>query len=145
MRPDRPPRCDRPSATAARPPERCLRPPRNCRACDTRCRTTGLVPRRTPPSLDRGQPTRHRQQPPSNPSTNGMRRAVEFTWIEVTGDAVLLTQQCVDAPTTRLPELLAQGAHVVKGKAAPVRAFGPNHEHIRLVPAVNTFGVCAVH
>ena len=41
-----------------------------------------------------------------------------------TGDAILLTQQCVDALVSRPPGLIDRGLHVLKGKAAPVQVFG---------------------
>jgi class 3 adenylate cyclase len=43
---------------------------------------------------------------------------------KTTGDAILVTHQTVDALTARIPELTDRGAHVLKGKSAPVRIFG---------------------
>jgi adenylate cyclase len=43
---------------------------------------------------------------------------------KTTGDAILLTQQCVDAMTSRPPELVDRGSHALKGKSAPVQVFG---------------------
>jgi class 3 adenylate cyclase len=45
-----------------------------------------------------------------------------------TGDAILLTQQCVDALTTRPPGLIDRGFHVLKGKSAAVQVFGLDQE-----------------
>ena len=41
-----------------------------------------------------------------------------------TGDAILLTQQCVDALASRPPGLTDRGFHVLKGKSAAVQVFG---------------------
>lgn len=43
---------------------------------------------------------------------------------KTTGDAILLTQQCVDALTSRPTELLDRGLHAVKGKSAAIQVFG---------------------
>ncbi|OBA63061.1 cyclase [Mycobacterium sp. 1100029.7] len=43
---------------------------------------------------------------------------------KTTGDAILLTQQTVDALASTPPALLDRGSHVVKGKSAAVRVFG---------------------
>jgi adenylate cyclase len=43
---------------------------------------------------------------------------------KTTGDAILLTQQCVDALATRPPGLIDRGFHVLKGKSASVQVFG---------------------
>lgn len=43
---------------------------------------------------------------------------------KTTGDAILLTQQCVDALGWRPPELIDRGLHVLKGKSAAVQVFG---------------------
>jgi class 3 adenylate cyclase len=43
---------------------------------------------------------------------------------KTTGDAILLTQQSVDALTNRPRELIDRGPHAVKGKSAPVQIFG---------------------
>jgi adenylate cyclase len=40
-----------------------------------------------------------------------------------TGDAILLTQGCVDALASRPPGLIDRGLHVVKGKSAAVQVF----------------------
>jgi adenylate cyclase len=42
---------------------------------------------------------------------------------KTTGDAVLLTQQCVDALATQPPGLIDRGSHVLKGKSAAVQVF----------------------
>ncbi|OBG25796.1 adenylate/guanylate cyclase domain-containing protein [Mycobacterium sp. 852002-51057_SCH5723018] len=42
---------------------------------------------------------------------------------KTTGDTILLTQQAVDALTSRPPELLDRGSHALKGKSAPVGVF----------------------
>ena len=43
---------------------------------------------------------------------------------KTTGDAILLTQQCVDALTSRRIELLDRGLHALKGKSAATQVFG---------------------
>lgn len=43
---------------------------------------------------------------------------------KTTGDAILLTQECVEALTSRPPELIERGFHVLKGKSAAVQIFG---------------------
>ncbi len=43
---------------------------------------------------------------------------------KATGDAVLLTEQTVDALGSRPPRLIERGSHELKGKSAPVRVFG---------------------
>jgi adenylate cyclase len=43
---------------------------------------------------------------------------------KTTGDAILLTQQCVDALASRPPGLIDRGFHVLKGKSAAVQVFG---------------------
>jgi len=43
---------------------------------------------------------------------------------KTTGDAILLTQQCVDALASRPPGLIDRGFHVLKGKSASVQVFG---------------------
>ena len=43
---------------------------------------------------------------------------------KTTGDAILLTQLCVDALMSRPPDLVVRGAHALKGKSAPVQVFG---------------------
>jgi class 3 adenylate cyclase len=43
---------------------------------------------------------------------------------KTTGDAILLTEQCVDALASRPPGLIDRGLHVLKGKSASVRVFG---------------------
>ena len=43
---------------------------------------------------------------------------------KTTGDAILLTQQCLGALTSQPPELTDRGSHAVKGKSAAVRVFG---------------------
>lgn len=52
---------------------------------------------------------------------------------KTTGDAILLTHQCVDALASRHSELTDRGFHALKGKSAPVRVFGldPCHESDR--------------
>jgi adenylate cyclase len=47
---------------------------------------------------------------------------------KTTGDAILLTQQCVEALTSRPPVLIDRGSHVLKGKSAPVQVFGLGQE-----------------
>ena len=43
---------------------------------------------------------------------------------KTTGDAILLTQHCVDALVTRPPHLIDRGPHALKGKSAAVQVFG---------------------
>jgi adenylate cyclase len=43
---------------------------------------------------------------------------------KTTGDAILLTQRCVDAFASRPSRLTDRGLHVLKGKSAAVRVFG---------------------
>jgi adenylate cyclase len=47
---------------------------------------------------------------------------------KTTGDAILLTQQCVDALASRPPRLIDRGFHVLKGKSAAVQVFGLDQE-----------------
>ena len=47
---------------------------------------------------------------------------------KTTGDAILLTQQCVDALGSRPPILIDRGFHVLKGKSAAVQVFGLDQE-----------------
>jgi class 3 adenylate cyclase len=47
---------------------------------------------------------------------------------KTTGDAILLTQQCVDALVVRPPGLIDRGFHVLKGKSAAVQVFSLDHE-----------------
>jgi class 3 adenylate cyclase len=43
---------------------------------------------------------------------------------KTTGDAILLTDQCVDALVSRPPGLIDRGSHAMKGKSATVQVFG---------------------
>jgi class 3 adenylate cyclase len=43
---------------------------------------------------------------------------------KTTGDAILLTQQCVDALVSGLSALTDRGFHVLKGKSAAIKVFG---------------------
>ena len=43
---------------------------------------------------------------------------------KTTGDAILLTHQCVDALVSRPPGLIDRGSHALKGKSAAVQVFG---------------------
>jgi class 3 adenylate cyclase len=47
---------------------------------------------------------------------------------KTTGDAILLTQECVDALASRPPGLMDRGFHVLKGKSAAVQVFGLDQE-----------------
>jgi adenylate cyclase len=47
---------------------------------------------------------------------------------KTTGDAILLTQQCVDAMASRPLGLVNRGFHVLKGKSASVQVFGLEQE-----------------
>jgi adenylate cyclase len=49
---------------------------------------------------------------------------------KTTGDAILLTEQCVDALASRPPGLVDRGPHALKRKSGPVQVFGvdPNHQ-----------------
>jgi len=43
---------------------------------------------------------------------------------KTTHDAILLTQQAVEALTSRPPELIDRGSHALKGKSAAIQIFG---------------------
>ena len=58
-------------------------------------------------------------------TTNVAARVEQLT--KTTGDAILLTQQCVDALASRPPGLIDRGFHVLKGKSASVQVFGLDH------------------
>jgi adenylate cyclase len=45
---------------------------------------------------------------------------------KTTGDAILLTEQCIDALASRPPGLIDRGFHVLKGKSAAVHVFALN-------------------
>jgi class 3 adenylate cyclase len=45
---------------------------------------------------------------------------------KTTGDAILLTQQCIDALASRPADLTDRGFHALKGKSAAVQIFGLN-------------------
>jgi adenylate cyclase len=47
---------------------------------------------------------------------------------KITGDTILLTQQCVDALASQPPGLIDRGAHALKGKSSPLQIFGLDHE-----------------
>jgi adenylate cyclase len=47
---------------------------------------------------------------------------------KTTGDAILVTQQCLDAMASRPPGLVDRGFHVLKGKSASVQVFGLDQE-----------------
>jgi class 3 adenylate cyclase len=47
---------------------------------------------------------------------------------KTTGDAILLTQQSVDALASQQPGLIDRGFHVLKGKSAPVQVFALGRE-----------------
>jgi adenylate cyclase len=52
---------------------------------------------------------------------------------KTTGDAILLTQQCIDALALRPPGLIDRGFHILKGKSAAVQVFGLDQEtHARV-------------
>ena len=52
---------------------------------------------------------------------------------KTTGDAILITQQCVDALASRPPGLIDRGFHVLKGKSAALQVFSLNEQtHIRV-------------
>ncbi|MCV7217157.1 HAMP domain-containing protein [Mycobacterium crocinum] len=55
-------------------------------------------------------------------TTNVAARVEQLT--KTTGDAILLTQQTVDACVSRPPGLADRGAHALKGKSAPMNVFG---------------------
>jgi adenylate cyclase len=55
-------------------------------------------------------------------TTNVASRVEQLT--KTTGDAILLTRQCVDALYSRPPGLIDRGFHVLKGKSAAVQVFG---------------------
>jgi adenylate cyclase len=55
-------------------------------------------------------------------TTNVASRVEQLT--KTTGDAILLTQQCVDAMATRPSGLIDRGFHALKGKSAAIHVFG---------------------
>jgi class 3 adenylate cyclase len=55
-------------------------------------------------------------------TVNVAARVEELT--KTTGDAILLTQQTVDALESGLPGLIDRGSHALKGKSAAVQVFG---------------------
>jgi adenylate cyclase len=55
-------------------------------------------------------------------TTNVAARVEQLT--KITGDAILLTDQTVDALVSRPPRLADRGAHALKGKSAPTVVFG---------------------
>jgi adenylate cyclase len=55
-------------------------------------------------------------------TTNVAARVEQLT--KTTGDAILLTDQTVDALVSRPPGLVDRGAHAMKGKSAPAKVFG---------------------
>ncbi|AGB21540.1 family 3 adenylate cyclase [Mycobacterium sp. JS623] len=55
-------------------------------------------------------------------TTNVAARVEQLT--KTTGDGILLTQQTVDAVTSRPSELVDRGSHALKGKSAAVKVFG---------------------
>jgi class 3 adenylate cyclase len=59
-------------------------------------------------------------------TTNVAARVEQLT--KTTGDAILLTQHCVDALASRPPRLIDRGFHVLKGKSAAVQVFGLHQE-----------------
>jgi class 3 adenylate cyclase len=59
-------------------------------------------------------------------TVNVAARVEELT--KTTGDAILLTEQCVDALASRPPGLIDRGFHVLKGKSASVQVFGLDQE-----------------
>ena len=56
---------------------------------------------------------------------------------KTTGDAILLTQQCVGALASRPPGLIDRGFHVLKGKSASVQVFGLDQETDAQVDLIN--------
>jgi adenylate cyclase len=58
-------------------------------------------------------------------SVNVAARVEQLT--KTTGDAILLTQQCLDALAFRPPGLIDRGAHALKGKSAAVQVFSLHH------------------
>src|SRR6185295_1361711 len=55
-------------------------------------------------------------------TTNVAARVEQLT--KITGDAILLTQQSVDALVSRLPGLVDRGSHALKGKSTATTVFG---------------------
>lgn len=64
----------------------------------------------------------HREFSLIGDTTNVAARVEQLT--KTTGDAILLTDQTVDALVSRPPGLADRGAHVLKGKSAPTAVFG---------------------
>jgi len=54
-------------------------------------------------------------------TVNVAARVVQLT--KTTGDALLLTQSCIDALAFRPPGLINRGSHALKGKSAAVQVF----------------------
>ncbi len=55
-------------------------------------------------------------------TVNVAARVEQYT--KTTGDAILLTRDCLDALNGRSPELIDRGSHALKGKSAAVQLFG---------------------
>jgi class 3 adenylate cyclase len=55
------------------------------------------------------------------PAVNVAARVEQLT--KTTGDAILLTQSCVDALASRPVGLVDRGPHTLKGKSAAVQVF----------------------
>jgi class 3 adenylate cyclase len=51
----------------------------------------------------------------------------------ITGDTILLTQQCVNSLASRPHGLIDRGFHILKGKSAPAQVFGLDQETDPLV------------
>lgn len=74
-------------------------------------------------------------------TTNVAARVEQLT--KITGDAILLTDQTVDALDIRPPGLVDRGAHALKGKSAPTAIFGldPAATRQRLISTITEMAV----
>ncbi len=59
---------------------------------------------------------------------------------KTTGDAVLITQQCVDSLASRPSGLIDRGLHVLKGKSAAVQVFGLDPRAVEILIDVGRNG-----
>jgi class 3 adenylate cyclase len=62
-----------------------------------------------------------RRRDPRDAAVNVAARVEQLT--KTTGDAILLTQQTVDALESGLPGLTDRGSHALKGKSTAVQVF----------------------
>ncbi len=65
-------------------------------------------------------------------TTNVASRVERLT--KTTGDAILITQECLDALVVRPPGLIDRGSHILRGKSVPQRVFGLNPDQTAELP-----------